>query len=306
MGSMMCYSVNEINYLLCSKYSTANAVFPYIPLFSEIRTRNNYILYLEEKAMCTLTRGERFKDARTVHNQHGSQSMNDVYEATGVSASMIKELEDDEKTRSVGYEKVAILAKHYGVSADFLLGLTKDPSIQPSAVDELGLSKESAQFFKTVKNGENKLVSAGSLPAINQFIDSSLFIFAFLGEYSTYAKGAGMHNAIFDSLLHEGNMDDESFEKFEEKLAHLTGLKDCPFELKEYVNSENAILSFRKSTANIPSVHSAFDEVGAFDMREFMEYRLKEAFSSALREIWKVNFKKGYDFTMPKDEVKED
>lgn len=78
--------------------------------------------------MCTLSKGERFKDARTVYNQHGSQSMDEVYKATGVSASMIKDLEDDEKSRSVGYEKVAILAKHYGVSSDFLLGLTDIPS----------------------------------------------------------------------------------------------------------------------------------------------------------------------------------
>lgn len=256
--------------------------------------------------MCTLTRGERFKDARTVHNQHGSQSMNEVYEATGVSASMIKELEDDEKTRSVGYEKVAVLAKYYGVSADFLLGLTKDPSIQPSAVDELGLSKKSVQFFKAVKDGKNEWISTESLPAINQFIDFGGYIFAFLDEYSIYAKGNGMSNAIFDSCFCGKDVDDESYKKFEEKMAHLIGLEDCPFELKEYVNSENTILSIRDGTSNVPLVHSAFGKVGAFDMREFMEYRLKEAFSVTLSHIWEVNFKRGYDFTIPKDEVERE
>ena len=78
--------------------------------------------------MCNLTRGERFKDARIVHNQHGSQSMDEVYATTGVSASMIKDLEDDQKERSVGYDKIAALAKHYGVSSDYLLGLSPYPT----------------------------------------------------------------------------------------------------------------------------------------------------------------------------------
>lgn len=95
--------------------------------------------------MCKLTRGERFKDARTVHNKNGNQSMDEVYTATGVSASMIKDLEDDEKNRSVGYDKVAALAKHYGVSADYLLGLSdiksSDPSVK-SIIEMTGLSEE--------------------------------------------------------------------------------------------------------------------------------------------------------------------
>lgn len=78
--------------------------------------------------MYSLTRGERFKDARIVHNQHGSQSMDEVHAATGVSASMIKDLEDDQKERSVGYDKIAILAEHYGVSSDYLLGFSPYPT----------------------------------------------------------------------------------------------------------------------------------------------------------------------------------
>lgn len=109
--------------------------------------------------MCKLTRGERFKDARTVYNQHGTQSMNDVYEATGVSASLIKDLEDDEKERSVGYDKVTLLAKHYGVSADFLLGLTEDYHVRASAVDELGISPWAVEqielFVKDDAEGRN-------------------------------------------------------------------------------------------------------------------------------------------------------
>lgn len=90
--------------------------------------------------MHKLTRGERFKGARLDYNQHGKQTMDEVTIATGISKSMIQSLEDDESQRSVGYDKVAILAKHYGVSADWLLGLSEDYHKEPCAADQIGLS----------------------------------------------------------------------------------------------------------------------------------------------------------------------
>lgn len=92
--------------------------------------------------MHKLTRGERFKGARLDYNQHGKQTMDEVTIATGISKSMIQSLEDDESQRSVGYDKVAILAKHYGVSADWLLGLSEDYHKEPCAADQIGLSAD--------------------------------------------------------------------------------------------------------------------------------------------------------------------
>ena len=89
--------------------------------------------------MAILSRGERFKEARLTYNQHNKQTMKEVETATGVSASLIQALEDDENTRSVGYDKVALLANHYGVTSDWLLCLTEDPAIKPCAADVLGL-----------------------------------------------------------------------------------------------------------------------------------------------------------------------
>lgn len=102
--------------------------------------------------MLNLTRGERFKDARVVYNKNGSQSMAEVSMATGVSASLIKELEDDDSARDFGYKKIVELAKHYGVSANWLLGITNDHKIHPCATDELLLSEsavEAIHFFSS-------------------------------------------------------------------------------------------------------------------------------------------------------------
>lgn len=119
--------------------------------------------------MVRLTRGERFKDARLERNQHKKQTMDEVAAATGISKSLIQSLEDDDTKRSVGYDKVAKLAEHYGVTADFLLGLSDDPSPRKSAIDELGLSPEAVQWL-------NKLCSDyKSSNAINDIFTSSAF-----------------------------------------------------------------------------------------------------------------------------------
>lgn len=101
--------------------------------------------------MATLTRGERFKDARTEFNRNGKQTLREVEQATGVNKAKIQALEDDEKSRSVGYEDIAALAKHYGVTADYLLSLTDDPKPRPSAVDELGLSAKTIKRILQIK-----------------------------------------------------------------------------------------------------------------------------------------------------------
>lgn len=107
--------------------------------------------------MYKLTRDERFKDARQVYNQHGKQTMEEVARTTGLQKSLIQALEDGESKRSVGYDKVARLAFHYGVSADYLLCLSDDPFPQSSAVNDLGLSVEAIEWIKSLDNEDNRI-----------------------------------------------------------------------------------------------------------------------------------------------------
>lgn len=95
--------------------------------------------------MCLLTQGERFKDARIVHNQHGKQSIGDVVKGTGVSGSLISDLENG-KDRKVNYSDIVKLAKYYGVSLDWLLGLTEVRTLDMNAraiSEATGLSEKS-------------------------------------------------------------------------------------------------------------------------------------------------------------------
>lgn len=75
--------------------------------------------------MVITTRAERFESARTEFNVHGSQSIAEVAKATKIQASMISDLENNDKSRGVSYEAVATLAKHYGVFCGLSSGLVR-------------------------------------------------------------------------------------------------------------------------------------------------------------------------------------
>lgn len=132
--------------------------------------------------MAKLTRGERFKDSRTVYNPHKKHTMDEVAAATGVSKSLIQSLEDDESNRSVGCDKVAKLAEHYRVTTDFLLGLSGDPSSRPSVIDDLGLSLKAVDTIEQLDmydtpNGQIQFRSASShaLDVLNCLLESPVF-----------------------------------------------------------------------------------------------------------------------------------
>lgn len=73
----------------------------------------------------------RFKQARTKYNRHGAQSTKEVEKATGVTKSLIEDLESTVyKRRGVSYLKVKKLAEYYGVSSDYLLELSSTPSVK--------------------------------------------------------------------------------------------------------------------------------------------------------------------------------
>lgn len=101
-----------------------------------------------------------FKLARIKYNQHGLQSVETVSKETGISASMINDLESNVgKKRGASYLKVAQLAKYYGVSSDYLLGLTDIRSTNPDIkfLSEMtGLSEQCIENLKIIHDTDTK------------------------------------------------------------------------------------------------------------------------------------------------------
>ena len=53
-------------------------------------------------------------------------SQGSIAELLGVSSAQVSDMENGKKTTTV--EKMALICEHYRVSADYLLGLTDDPT----------------------------------------------------------------------------------------------------------------------------------------------------------------------------------
>lgn len=140
-----------------------------------------------------LTRGERFKDARIERNAHGKQTMDDVASATGVPKSKIWSLENDEIDRGVDYREVGKLAKHYGVSADWLLCISEhySPNVdEQAAAAYTGLSVDAVKSLRQISKTDH-------VDALNDFLIYHGYDFArevFVLDASLKIAEAGLDN----------------------------------------------------------------------------------------------------------------
>ena len=199
--------------------------------------------------MPVLTRGERFKGARLDHNQHGKQTMDEVSAATGVGKSLIHALEDDENDRSVGYDKVAKLALHYGVSANWLLCLSDDPYITASAADDLRLSADAVKIIKNrlalTNFGDECMEGLNSLIEKGYFLDIAWRVKDFCEQVREYVSlMAEYETAKDDSIILDSFkiLDDiestisSTYPKYQGKYRIFTGYRFIAAEKREIVD----------------------------------------------------------------------
>lgn len=142
------------------------------------------------------TEENRFKLSRTIHNKNGHQSTEKVHKATGISKSMIEDLESNVlEPRNTGYLTIAKLAQYYGVSIDYLAGLTDYPTPETNTraiCEHIGLSERSVDLLHYLNESdlpENKrtlsfLNTALSDPEIKEREDfPTTTVFSLLDQY---------------------------------------------------------------------------------------------------------------------------
>ena len=130
-----------------------------------------------------LTLGEKLKDMRIKRKMTSKQVCNEIKKQYGYSLSEGKynEMEND-IDKDFGYRAFIYLAKFYNVSSDYLLGLTKEPTIEPDikiACEVTGLSEQSiikiSEFDKKSKESLNRLISFNRIEEILEFSEHILF-----------------------------------------------------------------------------------------------------------------------------------
>lgn len=163
--------------------------------------------------MYKLERWERFTDARVEFNIHGKQTMDEVEAATGVSKNMISDLENENKNRDVGYQKIAKLANHYGVSIDWLVGSTTDIEVGPGSLEDIGISEESKYLImrklkdnyelKSFANFINDMIEFGISPEIRSLYDALILSAkksVYFGDFCNFSQPQIASQKALDAL----------------------------------------------------------------------------------------------------------
>ncbi len=195
--------------------------------------------------------------------------MDEVHASTGVSKSLIKELEDDEATRDFGYKKITALAIHYGVSADWLLGLTEDPHIKPSAIDELGLSVYAVNVLKNL----HSLAPSFAL-TLSKFIENMHF-FAIVDEINNLTNAISEENTRIESY------------PTEQSIYRWLGIPDE--KVKSTVDHEQAKKIEKKIVELYPECNEKFTVISEADG---IKYRITDVTDTFRRIVSSVT---GYD-----------
>ena len=92
----------------------------------------------------SLTIPERLKDLRTERGL----DIAEVAKATGISSSALSNYENDEG-KDISHRAILALARFYGVSADYLLGLTETKNHPNADLDDLHLSDDVIGLLKS-------------------------------------------------------------------------------------------------------------------------------------------------------------
>ena len=119
-----------------------------------------------------LTAGERLKDLRLAH----SLTLKELAERTGLSVSALGSYEANED-KEISLFGITMLARFYGVSTDYLLGLTETKNHPNTELHELGLSDEMIDVLKSGKINKRLLSELIAHPDFRRFlVDMEIFV----------------------------------------------------------------------------------------------------------------------------------
>ena len=134
------------------------------------------------------TPGERVSDLR---EQRGLKKK-ELAETVGVDASTIGRMENNE-IKKIDSNIILSIAKYFGVSTDFILGLSDDPEPKNFSIGELGLSIEAAKKIYTGEIDPDVLNMLLEHPNFGMLLNKIAHFFK-----GTFAEGYAIQNQIYD------------------------------------------------------------------------------------------------------------
>ena len=99
-----------------------------------------------EALKCKLSIQEKLKDLRI----EKGLSLQELSEQTGISRASLGNYETDDY-KEISHKAIITLANFYGVTSDYLLGITENRDQHPFPADELGIDDETVDLLKSGK-----------------------------------------------------------------------------------------------------------------------------------------------------------
>lgn len=110
--------------------------------------------HIRESTTTTKTFADRLSDLVQEKKDSGSNH-EQICAELGVATGALSQWMSDVSTANI--DALAKIANYFGVSCDYLLGLSDAPTNDPdlaAACDLTGLSKEAVEFFSKIKTGD--------------------------------------------------------------------------------------------------------------------------------------------------------
>lgn len=233
--------------------------------------------------MATLTRGERFKDARIVFNQNGKQTLREVELATGVNKAKIQALEDDNNKRSVGYEDIAALARHYGVTSDYLLSLSDDPSRKPSVIDDLKLSVGAINWLRAIADSPDQSRYTSHFSTLLEMTSFKTLVHSLI-DYFSALKAASVCSKILKSINEGNSALYPDAKTYMEKLS--AAIKDPQYDEMERLHLE-AFYGFEKAYLDEGMVCILADAEDSIHVLDILDLKINRNLNALIHEIEK-------------------
>lgn len=119
-----------------------------------------------------LTIGEKLKDLRVEHGLN----LEELAMQTGLSKSALGSYESEDD-KDISHRSIAVLAKFYGVSADYLLGLTETKNHPNTALAELHLSDDMIAALKSEAFNPRLFCELATHPDFAKFLtDAEIYV----------------------------------------------------------------------------------------------------------------------------------
>ncbi len=141
---------------------------------------------------CKLSIQEKLKDLRVERGL----TLQELSEQTGISRAALGNYENDDY-KEITHKAIVILADYYGVSSDYLIGLTENREQHTFPVDELGLDDQTVDLLKSGKLNVRLICEMIKHP---EFIN-------FLSDFEIYVDNiAGMHLRTMNKVIEDARV----------------------------------------------------------------------------------------------------